>query len=496
MNNLHLQSDAISQAKSDIIDKFFKNALWIDDSIIDDITQVELDSNIVQSHFDPFVKYVSHLAERGITCALKGYNPREECDDGLDITEIEKCANLAKKSDILFLDWHLTDGTPSASIEIINKIVNEQGFKIIIVITAHPNYQDDIKRIAGFNQEHGWLTNGNGIYVTNLNKENLQSQSPYNFWEEIKSKLLHITPNILSWIALGLSAEIKEFTPRWISSLPKGIEFATCMHQLIIDNPTVLSGDLIIKNLFEDLKHLIPTESIPIASNETFSLENLQNFSSLLSELKSTVENLSNPATIDKSLKNKFKSSKEAITNINDLCNFDKSTAKQLVKALNVLSNMIRPIPPGIEILCDSCKTLTTFSENLSLIQHDTNNIRRGNVYTHPESNDDLYICISQECDCIRAHSLIFLHAKKSEVYDLNNIYVYFKKELYSIELTGASIIPKNVKTTKTGRAIDEVWDLAGCLRRATIDKITHDFWQNSTRIGVDIPEYERLKRK
>ena len=135
MNNLHLQSDAISQAKSDIIDKFFKNALWIDDSIIDDITQVELDSNIVQSHFDPFVKYVSHLAERGITCALKGYNPREECDDGLDITEIEKCANLAKKSDILFLDWHLADETPSASIEIINKIVNEQGFKIIIVIT-------------------------------------------------------------------------------------------------------------------------------------------------------------------------------------------------------------------------------------------------------------------------------------------------------------------------------------------------------------------------
>lgn len=496
MNNLHLQSDAISQAKSDIIDKFFKNALWIDDSIIDDITQVELDSNIVQSHFDPFVKYVSHLAERGITCALKGYNPREECDDGLDVIEIAKCANLAKKSDIVFLDWHLSNGGPLASLAIINEIIQNPGFKIIIIITAHTNWYDDITTFYELNQEKDWLTNGKGTYITHIDKGYIQGSSSFDFWDAIKSRLLEITPNILSWIALGLSAEIKEFTPRWISTLPEGVEFATCMHQIIIDNPSILTGDFIIKNLFEDLKHHITTSSIPIANNDTFSLQHLKDFSQVLLRLQEAVPNLQCTSGANEETQNKFKNSKNKIAALCNSFDANRKSVINFIDALTFLSMEADPVPLEIKALCNSCKTLTTFSENLSLSPQPNGNIRRGNVYTTPECPDDIYLCISQECDCIRATSLTFLLAKKTRAYSSNKIHVFFKNELYSINLTGSSIIPKNINTSEDGRFIDANWDLAGCLRKATVDKITHDFWQNSTRIGVDIPEFERLQRK
>lgn len=496
MDNLHLQSEAISKAKSDIIDKFFKNALWIDDSIIDDITQIELDSNIIQGHFDPFVKYVSHLADQGITCALKGYKPKEEYGDGLDVVEIEKCTNLAKKSDIVFLDWHLTDGGPQASLAIIDGIIQNPGFKIIIIITAHTNWHNDIRHSCNLKQEKDWLTNGKGTYITHIDKGVIQGRSSFDFWSEIKSKLLHITPNILSWIALGLSAEIKDFTPQWISSLPNGIEFATCIHQIILDNPSILSGELLINNLLEDLKHIITASNISIADNETFSLSNLRDFTDYYVKLKTSVKNLKCSNTSDTPTNEILESAKNTIDKIQDLERINKKAAIKFVKALIDISNTVDKVPIEVELLSNSCKLLNTFSENLNLIDYNSSIIQRGNVYADNNSKNKIYICISQECDCIRAKSLIFLQAKISKKHENNHIHVYFNKELYIIPLTGSSLIPVDIVEFEGSRKIKGNWKLEGRLRKSTVDKITHDFWQNSTRVGVDIPEFERSQRK
>lgn len=490
MPSLTLNSDQIESAKSSIIDRFFHNALWIDDSIIDDIDKTGYEESLVRTHFDFFVKLTSFLATKGIACALKGYMPDNPDFEEL---EIEKCSHLAGKADIVFLDWHLSDNSPKSAIEIIRKLAQLRGFRIIILITKVDNPLETLIKDLNYETSDEWITNKGGLYVTYVKKEevNATGNNADIFWEKIRQKLLKITDNILSWIALETAAEIKDNTPRWLSILPSQIEFAACLHQHSSGDTTSPAGDIILQNLLDDLTQLISKSNISIASNDIFKFANIKD-GNLLQDLARELENYKQDHNaVYENNKKHFNRVSKGIQQQRH----DSTFSNALYTVLSALRHSDLQLSETIKDACNSCEHFTSFCECVSSENNEAACIQKGNIYVQNTSDNTINICISQECDCVRATFLIFLKATQTNNYRENKPHFYFNNNLYNITLDGNSIISREIEQDDTGRRTPKDWIYIGRLRKPIVDKLTHDFWKHITRVGVDTPEFERSLR-
>lgn len=71
----------MNELRRKIVRRYCKSAIWIDDEILDDQSFSFTNQQIVEKHFDFFVRIAREFQEAGVSCSLKSF---PEFDQGND----------------------------------------------------------------------------------------------------------------------------------------------------------------------------------------------------------------------------------------------------------------------------------------------------------------------------------------------------------------------------------------------------------------------------
>ena len=480
----------VKTIRNDIVRKFCRTVLWIDD-------EIHLDQGLAQKETSSlFKRKYDEFTESGLLCHMMGFPaimPGSDpyASDAEVNVVLNSCKVLALQSDIVIVDWMLgtTDSSEYAE-KIVKHIVGkDKGFRFIVVLSQKtPDDSEFTKIDSSFKCDDANILwkNESGQFLLSLRKDEFREA---NLFEKLCSALLNAYPDYLHLAAVEIAGRIKELTPQWLSALPSntdtGILTERANLMLTPGTKETWQDDIrecIVANLLEDLTTIVLDKPLNALEKKVLCPSN-----AVLAPLSKLPEN-SAPADVNGVLAPIKK------------CLVDEPRGKltpNQFKQLSLHRNVL-----SISNLVKEIEAYTEFCEMKSI--HGSN-ICPGMVYSNLfTGSQDIAVCISAACDCIRADSLLFLRGEclssvKEDIYTPD--YDQLGSEpggKTTLRFQGRAYIFRHKANSLTTKLRTDLVSLKpiGTFRSDVLNRLVSRFMSRLQRVGVNQPSLSRNLRK
>ena len=466
----------VKTLRDEIVRKFCRTVLWIDDEIdLDNGLKHPGTDTLFRNKFDEFTK-------SNLLCHLMGFPPARADDDddgfvGNVQNHVKMCKALALQADIVIVDWML-GGEDSCEFakDIISTLLDKnKGFRFILILSQAELGESDFKQLDDTFvpiRELLWRNN-KGQFLLSLKKEEFKN---VNLFDEVRSAILASYPDYLHLAALEIAGRIKELSPCWLSSIPTNADVGLLIERGNTFNDVLWRDNLqkcVASNLLEDLRAIISVEKLDSFQEDALKFSNNHSF-----EIPDKEEDI-----------------RCAICGLKTCIRDDNPvplSPKDFKKLLKMRTD------PDVEKLVTGVESFTEFCEVQS-VPKSACLLKPGAVYSGLSSCDtDIAVCISGECDCLRSTSLLFILGNclvdsnsedaKSwyEVLDDKKIkggktILRFGGQAYLFQSSPSSLIVKNKSEVSSLSPL-------GMLRGDIVNRLATRFMTHIRRVGVNQP--------
>ena len=187
---------------------------------------------------------IDNFAVHGIVCSVLAPREREDLK--------KETLELAKRADIVILDWQILDEGQKAT-DIIKTLLtgdSSRRLRLVVVYTA----TDDLMTIRGniTKQIEGLISvdqkNGHGIALTNAHSRLvfLRKGSPYvagktvpeeQLVDQLINEFVELTKGLLANVALASIAAIRDETHRILARFPNSLDAPFISHRILLQTP-------------------------------------------------------------------------------------------------------------------------------------------------------------------------------------------------------------------------------------------------------------------
>lgn len=475
-------TEEVKKIRDGIIRRFCRTILWIDD-------EINLDKGLVAPKANPLFKNkFDEFTQAGLICHLLGFpEVRQGADPFVPQEEVESaintCLTLAAQSDVFIVDWMLggTDSSEYAE-QIIQKLVGEdKGFRFIVVLSQIDLSSSSLEGL-GFNaMDEALWRNETGQFLLSLRKDEFKD---VNLFDHICIALHQIYPDYLHLVALEIAGRVKDLAPMWLSSIPSNADLGLLVERGNTFQEASWRDNLkkcVASNLLEDLDAIILRGDFSSFDEDVLKPSNNQHLDIPVKEgeLQTALSGLRNCVRDERPQ------------------NMAAKDFKKLLKARN---------DPDIKALLNGIEAFTEFCE----VQSGGNRqslVCPGAVYNGLiAGSDDIAVCISGACDCLRSPSLLFLIGtciQKAEHSDNSKLWTEvvsdekFKGGKTVLRFNGCAYVFCSQPSSLMWKSKNDICSLApvGVLRCDIVNRLTSRFMTHIRRVGVDQPSISRNLR-
>lgn len=477
-----LAMNPTTELRRTIAQNLCRSILWIDEEIYPYTTGSSGEKIINYEHFESlFHPLTQELQDEGCLVHLHPFeqstNEKELEDDFSDDSpSLVSAIELSKKADVIILDWHLGSAdTPENSIKILEALLEEPATRIVLILSQ--NADKISKEVSDYIRTHPesnlppamqegnacFHAKGKGLHLKVLRKTQPDTSfiKAADIIEAIFDLLSKSYPDYLHWAALEISAKIREHIPDWLHSLPTGTDVAVL--QELLDERSELRTYL-PANLFENLVCAASASTLKSLGSENTQREHWEN----------------PPPFVDgqgNSRKDNYINIKRSAKNLRDELpalvseSSDDDRFKQWFEAQHVLVEFCETMPAGSE------------------------NPLPGAVYREndqeEEPAEELLVCASQACDCIRSTSLLFIKAVRCDEVKAGSTSFRFSGNNYRNDPKAKNLVQLDVGEDRSITGYKKV----GQIRPQIATRIISRFWRGTTRPAVNHPTFVRALR-
>lgn len=480
-----MSENITDKIRREVMMKFLRTLVWIDDEIRPDKTDKTGDpfrfffyptAQNFQKH-----KLLVHLHPYDADTSSDGDNTFDADSESFD-----SAVTLAKKADVIILDWHLGLDRPKNSIQLLKRLNDESAIRYIIVLSKFAQkFEEEMKAdnmlvdSGGSTELHrfkkigdAWA-NSQGTHIIVMTKPALEAYSAADFSgsviEAIYSLMSKGTPDYLHWAAIEIAAKLRHSIPGWVQAIPRETD-AAVLSELISENTEART--FIPEHLLEDLSHLAKLHSLDTLHSENCKPEDSSN----------------RPPTGDcNSCEQEPEAHNSFIRLSSSIVEISEATIKKMRESKD---------RGGCSEFIQSQERLAQFCESIS--RHGESTPSFGAIYEQSKKADvnekpKIWICISQECDCLRGCNLLFLKGKASNPGPSSPGATKLLFQGREYEFTARAEDIKSYKVDSQ-RSIKELKKI-GQLRDATARRILSRFWNQLSRSAVNLPTFARIER-
>ena len=481
-------TEEVNIIRKEIVRKFCRTILWIDDEIhLDAGLTAERTNLLFKSKFDEFTK-------SGLLCHMMGfpdvrpgpdpYAPQVEVEDALN-----SCVLLAHQSDVVIVDWMLgsTDSSEYAE-KIIGELVGDgKGFRFIVVLSKKEPVESAFVAMSFEAVTDGLWKSKSGQFLLSLRKDEFIGT---DLFAEICCALQNAYPDYLHLTALEIAGRIKNLVPRWLSALPSNTDMGILTERgnLMCARATKETWrddiqECVVTNLFEDLTTIVLTEPLNALCESVLCPSNAASdcLSTILASTDSTVRCVADP------LKK---------------CLSDTPSAKLTANQYKQLSKH-----RGVECISDFVNEIESYTEFCEKKSTLGGCICPGDVYLNLfAGSKDIAVCISAACDCVRSDSLLLLRGELMQNTQIGEVDVPNYDQIESqnggktvLRFQGKSYIFRhkaNFLVTKLRSEICDPIRPAGTFRHDILNRLVDRFMSHVQRVGVNQPALSRDIRR
>lgn len=476
--------------RRDIMMKFLHSIVWIDDEICPE--RVDSRGDLFRTFFYPAA---SVFQKQGFLVHLYPYSTEitDDEDDTFADSRVsdsyESAEKLALNADIVILDWHLGREDPNNSIRLLQRLGRESSIRYIIVLSKFADtFERDLKTsdMLKISQRHSdtshlfryngnaWINN-KGTHVIVMKKPESPQTNAEEFGasviDTVFSLITQANPDYLHWAAVEIAAKLRHSIPEWIQAIPHGTDLAL-LSELISDKTE--AREFIPEHLLEDLAHIAKVNA----------LESLEIANCRPKDWKNTPDSFSHTIAT------------------HELDNATARFVRLQADILNVRPEDIKEIRSSSDrkdylAFIDSQMLLAQFCEIMA--KHDDATPTFGSVFVKNEivsqgAGAQIYVCISQECDCARANTLLFLKAEKSRpgASCFGSTKLFFNGKEYRFTAKAENL--ETFRINNESRTFDDL-NKIGQIRPATTRRILTRFWNHMSRSAINLSTFARIER-
>lgn len=452
----------------------FRSILWVDEQIFSFETNRHGTKEYDYEPFETLFKPVTQeLQDAGFLVHLHSFE-QSTAEDGFDdefstdSPSLDSAISLSQKSDIIILDWHLGNGDdPRNSIKILEALVDSPATRILLILSQNSDrFSEELSKsnLSQLEREEGsdtWTT-GNGLHLKVLRKkpDGINRITGEEIIESFFSLLSFYYPDYLHWAAFEIAEKIRSHVPEWLQSLPSGTDISV-LQELLHRGSEIRS--YLPENLFENLVRIASANTLESLSGDHTKRDHWKNRPSFIQDdLKSKVENYINVLKSAKNLRNDLP---EFLEQVGEFSGGDEWRKAHL--------------------------DLIEFCEIMPLVGNEP---LPGAIYTPielEESDSSIYICVSQECDCVRGNPLLFVRAVRDDDIMAGSTSLRFMRGTYRIDSKADNLIKLDIEEDRTVKSYQK----AGQIRPQIAARIISRFWSGTTRPAVNHPTFARALR-
>ena len=476
--------ERVKAARKEIIRKFCRTILWIDDEIHIEATQLGSDSWAQTPKL--FVDKLSEFEQNGLLCHLKGFpqstGKGDFYDDSADDVS-RQSVKLARQSDVVIIDWMLGSVDSSEHAEhIVKELLGKgKGFRFIVILskdapsdTAYTALDCSFKAIA----DSGCLwQNDFGQFLLSLRKDEFANA---NLFDTICDAFADAYPDYLHLAAMEIIGRIRDVVPQWFAAITSNADLG-----ILVERGNTMTDD---GQWRDDLQDCIASNLMDDLGTAVLSPE----FVSLSDDmLKPSNNPLVKFPERDGDLKNGLDSLKACVKD---------------EKPVELCAKNYKKLFPGrsdskIKLLIEGIESFTEFCERRSCLPAGVAPMP-GSVYGDLiDESGDIAVCISGGCDCVRSQSLMFLVGKeltgKSEPwyavvadksYEGGKTILRFGGKAYVFCAQASSILWKSRTEVCSKKPV-------GMFRHDILNRLVSRFMYQIRRVAVNQPAISRNLR-
>jgi hypothetical protein len=485
--------------RKEIMRKFLRTLVWIDDEIRPDKTDIQGDR--FRSFFYPTTQ---EFQKNQILVHLHPYQSDLIGDDDDTFSSdnsdsFNSALNLAKTADIILLDWHLGRKDPNNSIKLLKHLDAEPAIRIVIILSQYADSFEEEMQRGGmlatseadsnnqklFKRKGDAWVNDLGTHITVMNKPDLTLTTTDEFCNDILDSIFKLmsttSPDYLHWIAFEIAGKLRLTIPEWIQALPKGTDAAILSELLSIQTE---ARDFIPENLLEDLSHIAKLKTLNSLEIDNCKVDDWTNKSYETIEAQEST------------------SKHEKIVNLKPVKNLELEDIRAIRVSKGIVGAKKEVFEKSRDEFISSQQTFTEFCEHISKAPETSPTF--GSIYVKPESTTDtgnkaphtIYLCLSQECDAIRKNNLILLEGsiangvpEKEGATKLS-----YQKNVFIFSPEAISFQAAHVTSDDGGRTL-KGFKKVGQLRKTTASRILNRYWNYLNRSAVNLPTFARVDR-
>lgn len=482
-------NEEVKTIRNNIVRKFCRTVLWIDDEIhLDQGLAPKGTPTLFQNKFDEFTR-------SGLLCHMMGfpatindsdpYSPQSKVDEVLG-----SCISLALQSDIVIVDWMLgtTDSSEYAQKIVTGIVGQDKGFRFIVVLSQKTPEDFEFTKIDSsfkcYDASALWK-NESGQFLLSLRKDEFNDA---NLFEKLCSALLDAYPDYLHLAALEIAGRIKDITPRWLSDIPSCTDIGVLVERGNTFDAASWNDEIqecIVTNLLEDLSCAVRVEKLDSLNAEALKPSNCAEYDRIVAL------NPSGPSDFSQAVNALKECVKDDSPNSFSKGHYEKmSDSRENGDA---------------KILVESIETFAEFCEKRSARDWTGYGPCPGAAYNGLlDSSSSIAICITSGCDCLRADTLLFLIGEPMPSENLSGVTIPDYKELRKMKgrktvlrINGVSYVFKSsadsVLTKK--RSEIETLQVQAIVRQDALNRLIGRYMSHTQRYGVNQPDIVRKLR-
>lgn len=457
----------IEALRKRIARNYCRSILWVDDEIR--LTGDYSDLAYFERYRNFFLPTATAIQAQGVLCQLQSVSHADDPDQ--EPAELSLVKKLSKVADVVILDWHLASKDPTHSTSIINFLQEERGTRFVLILTQHPDVLSEFRREFGANSKDSGDTVHfkNGTHLAFLQKP---TNGDEDFALAILSTIEHLMsvayPDYIHWAALEIAGDIKKFAPQWLESLPRDMNWALLSEYCYGKEDT---AELLVENLLEDLSHCIRPSQLESTHPDNCKGVDWSDLEGHLAKLHGFEDGV-----------------ELSVLSLND----------NPPKIHNGLpGGFMTPTNDVVREFVASQKIFNTFCENISPDAEKMPGIAPGSIFqvNGTTGHREIFVCVSQSCDCLRGEELLFVRGKKAKATKLGSTIVKFKEQCYRFEAEGKNLSVLKINYADGNRVPNGLVKI-GQFRAATTRRLAARFWNYATRSAVNHSAYARAERR
>lgn len=478
--------DVVFSKKRDMAKQFFKDAVWIDNEIIDCLDETT-PAEMLEKHFSLFVSLGKELLNIGVNCSLCSFGEQSDSDPFSENDDEKRACQIAEQSDLIILDWHMVGNECEPCLRVLSHLEKSGGVHFVLIFTQEETSDVDVvlTQKVGTYRHLGrtlhYANVSNSVYIVVISKHILRTLGNHatvaqHLVEEMCNLLIESYPDVLRWSALSVASSIKRCVPQWMSLLPSDTDVGVALDYYLNSDDGVASAvatvrEMILGNVLDDLAAVLKSKSSRHLPDEI---------------LNSRIQEIS--SKINDGIRKETSSLSPKLQNQTVSFELNKTVKSGVVKKLTDFISNNEGDYQSIKQYISGCNSYAKYSELIS--GPIPTEILRGNIYKSP-SCDKMCLCVSQACDCVRSEFLLMLVCETAHMPSQKDSLVFrCIDDACEIKLKVSSI------EVISRKDLCDQYTCIGRLRNLIVDRLAHQFISHISRVGVDIPSYERALRK